>query len=267
MNDVLGLCCENTLLPLSPSSGEPAGLTRCEARRPRRFSVFRGLSWHPRQFPPALFAASSLRNSAKLWFCFGFAMLVSNRWHGGAPMGSVVMRRIRRFLCGWDRPRPVSLMDCRKAFQRRPLLRRSKLRYKRGIRLRTVVYGTDSRKPECREKRPMAPSRRRCRDGPRSGIERGAAMMAAAARGMSSHAQCVCAFGVVPAMHEETSLRRRWPVEPRLSERRCWQARSEHEKGGRDSRSPSRQACSAVTDSSATARAIVHLPAFAVRLP
>lgn len=119
---------------------------------------------------------------------------------------------------------------------------------------------------EMLRKGPTAPGCRRCRSGARSGIERGATMMAAATRGMSSHAQCVRAFGVVPAMHEETSLRRRWPVKPGLSERRCWQAR-EHEKGGRDSRPPSRRACSAVTDSVATARAIVHLPAFAVRLP
>ena len=43
--------------------------------------------------------------------------VTENRWHGGAPMGSVLMRRIRRFLCGGGRPRPISLMDCRKAFQ------------------------------------------------------------------------------------------------------------------------------------------------------
>lgn len=156
-------------------------------------------------------------------------------------------------------------LDGLQEFKRRPLLHRSKLRYKRGMRLCTVVYGTDSRKPELR-KGPTAPGCLRCRSGARSGIERGATMMAAATRGMSSHAQCVRAFGVVPAMHEETSLRRHWPVKPGLSKRRCWQAR-EHEKGGRESRPPSRRACSAVTDSAATARAIVHLPAFAVRLP
>ena len=265
MNNVLGLCCENTLLPLSPSSGEPAGLARCETRRPAGspcLGVSLGIRGNSRQRCSRLLLRVIQQNCS-----FSTSLYTSRTVSTGVPpMGSVLMRRIRRFLCGGDRPRPVSLMDCRKAFQT-PAPATS---FEIAVQARHAPLhgGLRHRFPETEmlRKRPTAPGCRRCRSGARSGIERGATLMAAATHGMSSHAQCIRAFGVVPAMHEETSLRRRWPVKPGLSKRRCWQAR-EHEKGGRESRPPSRRACSTVTDSAATARAIVHLPAFAVRLP
>ena len=84
VNNVLGLCCENTLLPLSPSSGEPAGLARCEARRPAGFPCFGGslgIRGNSRQRCSRLLLRVIQQNCS---FC-DFAIHVSNRWHGVPP--------------------------------------------------------------------------------------------------------------------------------------------------------------------------------------
>lgn len=84
VNNVLGLCCENTLLPLSPSSGEPAGLARCETRRPAGFPCFGvslGIRGNSRQRCSRLLLRVIQQNCS---FC-DFAIHVSNRWHGVPP--------------------------------------------------------------------------------------------------------------------------------------------------------------------------------------
>lgn len=149
VNNVLGLCCENTLLPLSPSSGEPAGLARCETRRPAGFPCFGvslGIRGNSRQRCSRLLLRVIQQNCS---FC-DFALHVSNRWHGVAPHGFGFDATNSSFLMRRGPAAPRKLDGLQEGISNAgPLLHRSELRYKRGMRLCTVVYGTDSRKPEC----------------------------------------------------------------------------------------------------------------------